>query len=373
RRAQDELVALADELDLLLVGPNGQGLISTPARLCAQIVAPYPPTGSIGIASQSGGLVSAFGNWARLSGVGVSRAVSAGNSAQVGVVDFLEFYATDPVTEVGLVYVEDLSDPHVFERLDQVCRQMPVVALRGGATEPVQRAVAAHTGSRPSAVADVDRALGDAGVTVAHSVPEAFRLAATFATQPLPRGPRTLVFGTAGGWGVLTGDAVATSELELAHLSDGLIAEVDARVPPRWSRGNPIDLAGGETRDTIPELLPILAADPDIDAIVYLGLGIQSNQADLLRSGGFAEQHGLDRIIEYHERQDTRFARAAHEASTQADKPVLTSTELAVAMPTNAGPAEVRATGRFCHASGDEAVTALEALWRYARWCRSRS
>ena len=141
RRAQDELVALADELDLLLVGPNGQGLISTPARLCAQIVAPYPPTGSIGIASQSGGLVSAFGNWARLSGVGVSRAVSAGNSAQVGVVDFLEFYATDPVTEVGLVYVEDLSDPHVFERLDQVCRQMPVVAAagRGHRTRPAGR------------------------------------------------------------------------------------------------------------------------------------------------------------------------------------------------------------------------------------------
>ncbi|MGN6694148.1 MAG: acetate--CoA ligase family protein, partial [Aquihabitans sp.] len=53
-RAQAELVALCDELGILLAGPNGQGVVSTPSKLCAQIVAPYPPAGSIGVASQSG-------------------------------------------------------------------------------------------------------------------------------------------------------------------------------------------------------------------------------------------------------------------------------------------------------------------------------
>src|SRR5690606_10336963 len=100
QRLQDELVALAEKLDVLVVGPNGQGVISTPASMCAQIVAPYPPRGRIGIVSQSGNFVSSFMNYARASGVGVSRAVSAGNAAQVGVVDFLEFYADDPETDV---------------------------------------------------------------------------------------------------------------------------------------------------------------------------------------------------------------------------------------------------------------------------------
>ena len=35
----------------------------------------------------------------------------------------------------------------------------------------------------------------------------------------------------------------------------GLIAALDAELPPRWSRNNPIDLAGGETKDTIPAVL----------------------------------------------------------------------------------------------------------------------
>ncbi|MEN9505655.1 MAG: hypothetical protein RI958_1581, partial [Actinomycetota bacterium] len=83
RIAEAELVALADELGILLAGPNGQGVVSTPASLCAQIVAPYPPSGRIAVASQSGNFVSSFLNYARQTGVGISRAVSAGNAAAV--------------------------------------------------------------------------------------------------------------------------------------------------------------------------------------------------------------------------------------------------------------------------------------------------
>ena len=72
----------------------------------------------------------------------------------------------------------------------------------------------------------------------------------------LPAGPRTAVFSTAGGWAIQTAEAIERSELELALLPDDLReAAIDKHIPPRWSRHNPIDLAGGETRDTIPELM----------------------------------------------------------------------------------------------------------------------
>jgi hypothetical protein len=43
-----------------------------------------------------------------------------------------------------------------------------------------------------------------------------------------------------------------------------------------------------------------------------------------------------------------------------------------VADPANAGPATVRSTGRLCYASANRAVTALDHLWRFARWRRAR-
>ena len=49
-------------------------------------------------------------------------------------------------------------------------------------------------------------------------------------------------------------------------LPDDLIAALDAELPPRWSRNNPIDMAGGETKDTIPNVLEIVARHPAVDA-----------------------------------------------------------------------------------------------------------
>jgi acetyltransferase len=374
RQAERELVTLANDLGMVLAGPNGQGIVSTPASLCAQIVAPYPPAGRIAIASQSGNFVSSFQNWAVQTGVGVSRAVSAGNAAAVTIADYLDWYADDDATAVSLVYLEGVTDGRVaFERLRDVARRKPVVLVKGGTTTGGQRAAASHTGSLASDDRVFDGMCRQAGITRAATVEEAFEAAATFATQPRPSGPRTAVLTTAGGWGVVTADAVVSSgALVLAPLPEDLRDAIDEKLPPRWSRNNPIDLAGGETRDTIPEVMELVARHAEIDAIVYLGLGIQSNQAALMRRGPFYPDDGLERIVAYHERQDARFAQAAAEVSDATGKPILTATELAVAAPDNPGPATVRATGRLCYASANRAVTALAHLWRDARYRQRR-
>jgi len=373
KKSELELIALADELGILLAGPNGQGVVSTPAKLCAQIVAPYPPPGRIGVASQSGNFVSSFMNYARATGVGISRAVSAGNAAAVTVADYLDFYADDPATSVGLAYVEGIADGRtLMTRLASVAARKPLVLVKGGATEGGAKAAASHTGALAANDKVFDGFCRAAGITRAATVEEAFEAAATFATQPLPAGPNVVVMTTAGGWGVVTSDAITRDgQLNLMELPDDLRRMIDTKLPPRWSKGNPVDCAGGETRDTIPEVLEMIATHPDVHAIIYLGIGIQSNQARLMREGGFHPDHGLDRIVAYHERQDQRFAEAADELSRRTGKPILTATELATADPENPGPATVRATGRLCYPSGNRAVTALGHLYRAAQY-RSR-
>ena len=368
KQAEKELIALADELGILLAGPNGQGVVSTPANLCAQIVAPYPPAGKIGVASQSGNFVSSFLNWSRSSGVGISRAVSAGNAAAVSVADYLDYYADDDATAVGLAYVEGISDGRtLMTRLASVAQRKPLVLVKGGATEGGAQAAASHTGALAANDKVFDGFCRAAGITRTETVEEAFEAAATFATQPLPKGPNVVIMTTAGGWGVVTSDAITRDGLlKLMELPEDLKAQIDTKLPPRWSKGNPVDCAGGETRDTIPEVLEMIAVHPDVHAVIYLGIGIQSNQARLLREGGFYPDHGIDRIVAYHERQDQRFAEAADELSKRTGKPILTATELAVADPENPGPATVRETGRLCYPSGNRAVTALGHLYRAA-------
>lgn len=368
KKLEDDLIQLADELGILLAGPNGQGVVSTPSQLCAQIVAPYPPAGHIAVASQSGNFVSSFLNYSRQTGVGISRAVSAGNAAALGVADLIQWYATDTASKVSLAYVEGIVDGRgLMSKLAAVTKVKPVVLVKGGATDKGARAAASHTGALAANDSIFDGACRAGGITRAATVEEAFEAAATFATQPLPKGPNVIILTTAGGWGVVTSDAIAQDgSLQLMALPEDLQAEIDTKLPPRWSRNNPVDCAGGETRDTIPEVMEMIARHKDVDAVIYLGLGIQANQARLMREGSYYPDHGLERIVEYHERQDSRFAEAAHALSISTGKPILVATELAVADPDNAGVRTVRETGRLCYASGNRAAVALGHMYRYA-------
>lgn len=371
RAREQELLELADELDMVVAGPNGQGVISTSRSMCAQIVAPYPPPGRIAVASQSGNLVSSFLNYAVLTGIGISKAVSAGNSAQTTLADYLEYFAADPETAVALTYLEGVPDGRRFaEAARRVTAKKPLVFLKGGVAAEGKRAAASHTGSLASDDRVFDGVARQVGALRAPTVEHAFEWAATFATQPLPRGRRTVVFTTAGGWGVLAADACAAEGLELIALPDDLRASIDELVPPRWSRSNPIDLAGGETRDTIPQVLDLICAHPEVDAVIHLGLGIQASQAEAFQSGPFYPDHGLDRIAEFHIRQDRRYAKAAREASERHEKPVLSATEQTYTDRAygNSGPVGVREEGRLCYPSAHRAVSALRALVDYAEF-----
>jgi acetyltransferase len=369
---QRELVEVADELGMLLIGPNGQGVISTSDSMCAQIVPPHPPKGRIGVASQSGNLVSSYLNYAVSSGVGVSKAVSLGNSAQTSLADLLDYFAADPDTDVVLVYVEGIADGRAFRRAAQrLTARKPLVLVKGGVGDAGKRAAASHTGALASDDRIFDGLCRQLGILRAPTIEEAFEWAATLATQPLAPGNRTVVFTSVGGWGVLAADACSAAGLDLVPLPDGIRDRIDEMVPARWSRSNPIDLAGGETRDTIPEVMELVCAHPDVDAMIHLGIGIQAAQARAFQSGPFHPDHGIERIADFHERQDARYAAAARDASERHGKPVLSATELVFADRDNAGVRGVRDVGRVCYPSAHRAVGALAALVRWSAFVRS--
>ena len=369
-QAQQLLKNKARELDILLIGPNGQGLVSTPANLCAQIVGPYPPKGAISVASQSGNFVSSFMNYARFTNVGIARAISAGNAACTGVPEVLDFLTTDDATAVALVYLEGIQDGQkLAASMKSISSAKPLVVVKGGSTSSGALAAASHTGALASNDRVFDGVCFANGVTRVASAEEAFDVAATFATQPLPKGPNVVVLTTVGGWGVVTSDVISNDNvLNLIELPTDLSDAISALLPDRWSHNNPVDCAGGETRDTIPEVMRLIAMHPTVDSIIFLGLGIQSNQARLMTEGHFYPEHGLERIVSYHQRQDERFAQIAAELSLETGKPILVATELGIADIDNPGVKAVQESGRLCYANGQRAAKALALSYRYAKW-----
>jgi len=364
---EKQLITKAEECGIIIAGPNGQGLVSTPVNLCSQIVSPYPPRGDISIASQSGNILSALMNLSRLSNIGIARAISVGNQGQINIADYLDYFLYDSETAVVVIYVEGIPDGRRFyESLQTLACKKPVIIIRGGSTKSGAIAAASHTGSMASDFSIFSAMVRQAGAFLANGVESAFNFAATFSTQPLPKGNSVVVMTTAGGWGVLTADAISGTNLELLRLPDDLKTTIDSMLPPRWSKNNPVDLAGGETRDTIPELLSVLLKHESVDSLIFLGLGIQGNVARSYFESPYANE-GTDRMANFHASQEQRYAESIIDAMKKYRKPVLVSSELSFADPNNPGPKSLRDRGFPCYNSPGNAVQCLSQLVNFAQ------
>lgn len=363
---EKELVEVANSLEMTIAGPNGQGFVSTPANLCSQIVSPYPPTGNLSIASQSGNILSAMLNQARAKNIGIARAISIGNQAQVDIAEYIRYFGRDPETKVIVSYVEGLPNGRDFyDSLKEVSCGKPVIIIRGGTTSDGAKAASSHTGSMASDQKIFETAVTQAGAILASDPNEAFEFAAAFATKPLPNGRKVIVVTTAGGWGVITADAISRSRLDLMELPQDLEEQINQFLPPRWSKNNPVDLAGGETRDTIPSLIPLILGHPEVDSMIFLGLGIQGNVARTYKESPVATAE-TEKMANFHISQEKRYAQAIIKSSKDFGKPVFVATEIGITDTHNAGPKALIDAGETCFSSPLSAVKALEAMANFS-------
>ena len=143
-----ELIEIAKQYKLRLIGPNCLGIIDTFTPVNASFSAGTPPKGPMAFMSQSGALGTAILDWAQAGRLGLAKFVSLGNKADVSEVDLLRAWEDDEDTNVILIYSEGLPNGQEFIKVArEVTKKKPVVAIKSGVTESGSRAVSSHTGS----------------------------------------------------------------------------------------------------------------------------------------------------------------------------------------------------------------------------------
>ena len=243
---EDRLVAAAHAAGTRLVGPNCLGMYSPRNRsLTFPIDAPTEP-GRIGIVTQSGGLGTDIIKRGQWKGLGLSALVTAGNCADVGPADLVEFYLADDGTDAIGLYLEDVGDGRRFFDLLRCAPQpKPVVVLRGGRSVHGRAAAMSHTGALAGDGRAWQALAAQAPVALVDTVDEF--LDALIALQYLslrPERPTTSValFGNGGGTGVLATDFFAERGLAV-HPFEGKAKEalLALGLPPGTSVANPVD------------------------------------------------------------------------------------------------------------------------------------
>jgi len=243
---QLELVRLAAEAGIRVIGPNTTGVLNPGGRFTSTFVnLKGVKAGGIGFVAQTGMFAGMIFEWIFSSQhFGLSKVVGLGNKADVTDHDALDYLAQDEATRVVIMYLEGVKDGRRFlESARRLVRKKPLVVIKGGKTEEGARAVRSHTGSMAGRDEIFEALFKQAGAIRVSDFEELLDFGKTFAYQPLPRGNRIAIVTLSGGAGVIASDACLESGLALAGLEPNTLTRVKEKMPD-WaaSPGNPLDI-----------------------------------------------------------------------------------------------------------------------------------
>ena len=372
---QDELVKAIEGSSMRLVGPNTMGIYSSNNSLHALMPPVRPLAGKIGFAAQSGNLGTQMLTTGKALGVGFSRFVCIGNEADLNCTDYMEFLLGDPETDVIMLYLEGLQDPRRFiEVAANGTRDKPIIVMKAGKTEAGAQAAKSHSAALAADDSIFEGVLRQTGMIEAESTEDMIDIAKALAVSPLPRGRRIGVLTWGGGWGVVTADALARCGLVMAVFTDDLIEQLDALLPPYWSRGNPVDLVGTLDLSIHFACLEAIARCETVDAVIGLGTLGASNLFD-----GFmleeAAQGGHDRtkstdettasLLRHLANADETYGTSMMELMKETGKPIV-----AVSFPNAESmmPAVARSGKMAIYPTPERGAKVLAALCEYSEF-----
>ncbi|MCX7703753.1 MAG: acetate--CoA ligase family protein, partial [Planctomycetota bacterium] len=269
---EDEVVKIAKEYRVRVLGPNCQGIINSDAsvRAYCNFTFTYPKEGNISIVAQSGGVGEVLNQRLDELGIGVRMYASNGNACDISIPEIISFWGDDEKTRVIIVHIENLSDPKGFlERVSKVTRKKPVLAMKTGRTVEGSKAVASHTGGLAGGEDRVTEALLDkCGCVVFRDEEELCQAAIAFSKQPIPRGGRVGMLTNTGGPAIIATDELIEAGLTMPALSEESQKRLRQTLYPAAVVSNPVDVLATGTPEHWEVAVDTLIKDENIDSVL---------------------------------------------------------------------------------------------------------
>lgn len=291
---QRQLIDAAGSMRIL--GPNTIGLVNLTDNIflsaSGALAMDHFTRGSIGVVSQSGGILGALLSRAAARGIGLSKLISTSNEADLDTADFIDYLVDDPATRVIALYLEGIRHPDKFRQaaLNAARRGKPIVAFKIGRSEGGARAAASHTGALAGTDRMYDAFFKDAGIIRADTFGDLLDIPLALNTGRVLRGNRVAILTSTGGAGTLLSDSLGVSGFDtpapdadtaaqLRALQTGIHANLDR---------NPIDVTlAGLQPDLLRGAIEILMKSPTYDALTIVvgasGVGSPELMAGAIR------------------------------------------------------------------------------------------
>ncbi|NHI92624.1 MAG: hypothetical protein EAX96_08980 [Candidatus Lokiarchaeota archaeon] len=249
------------------IGPNCMGVYCPEGKISYSPLFSKDTGGNIALVSHSGDLTTQFVFIENDYGLKFSKVASIGNSIDLTVADFIDYFSQDKQTEIICVYFEGFSKYRkdegkvIFHSLKNCKKQ--IIFLRGGISEVGKRAASSHTGTLASND-DIWQAIyKQANVNNVSSFDEFLdvTMAFDYFRYSLPKINSLLIIVWSGGKAVLSTDAIAKLGIDIPEIKDPKKSKLMEMISI-GSVKNPLDLPWIFRREKFSEICN-LAMDED--------------------------------------------------------------------------------------------------------------
>ena len=269
-KLEEDLTETARKYGIRFLGPNCLGVTNPHICFNSTFLLHEGEPGFIGMASQSGSIVTQMFNYLAQLHLGYSTAFSVGNEADLDLLDCLEYLSLCPHTKVIALYIEGIRRGREFVRAARrIVPHKPIVALYIGGSDTGKRAGQSHTGALSGPDPLYNGMFRQAGIIRASSLTELFDICWALGTLPPMQGRQVVIQTNSGGPGGMAADACGRSGLTLPELSAATIAKLTPLLPQTASVSNPVDITFARNHaDYFFNIPQTLLADPQCHGLM---------------------------------------------------------------------------------------------------------
>ena len=267
QKLEDEIETIVNKSNMRVLGPNTMGYKNAADKLDASFVFGTPRKGKLSLISQSGALGIGMIYLANKEYVGISKIIGVGNKLDIDDDDLIDYFSTDPDTDVIGLYIEGVKDGRAFMNSIKSCDK-PVLVVKAGRSAAGARATASHTGSMAGSDKIYDAAIKQAGGIRCRDIVEMFDMARALAGQPPALGNRIGIITNGGGLGILLTDACEANGLTVPKLSTETYKKIDKILPNLVKPNNPVDLVADAGFYRYESATRALLEDANINGII---------------------------------------------------------------------------------------------------------
>ncbi len=275
KKFEEEMVELAGEKGMRMVGPNTSGIISID-RGINLVGFKNIPQGSIALLTQSGNIALNLITEANLkSQEGFSYYVGVGNEADIKYHEYLEYFTGDSNTRIILIYVEGLRNGRMFlEQANKTTQVKPIVLYKSGRSVKGSKSAGSHTGALAGISEVASSAFKRAGIIEVDHPGEMFPVTESLSILPMLKDNSIAILADGGGHATIAADYLTDLGIKLPELEKATRDRLGAILPPNASLANPIDVAGGTDQNPaiFADCAEILLEDKNIHGLLIVGL-----------------------------------------------------------------------------------------------------